>query len=143
MTIANSTVKIRAGRILSRLSHYRRYDAGEAPAALVQLLSKAEGQCLGYYSNDSNRAEDLVAVTEVGLCWQGRGEPAFVRYTDIEAAKVHLTKADDLVSADGLSFVLSSGGNAFVTILGGTDKFKDAFEFLRFVDRVREDIRGI
>ena len=43
---------------------------------------------------------------------------------------------------NGLKLALRDGSESHIPIRGGRGRFRDAYEFLRFLDRVLADLRG-
>jgi hypothetical protein len=92
---------------------------------------------IGIYRNSLEDLKDSIAVTDLGIhiyrssCWE------YVGYTQMESIAIPEEKQE----ADFLLVSLTNGRATNVPIRGGQGRFRDAFEFLRFLDRVIQDIQ--
>src|SRR5437868_5943809 len=132
-------VKSRVVRILKPLRRYR----DQSPDSLMTSIAATrvglqEGEiCLGVYENNPGCLEDSIIVTNLGLHIYRSGESLFIDYGQIESIEAPSVKE----TADRLKIRLSNGAMKDLPIQGGQGRFRDAFEFLRFLDRVKDDIR--
>jgi hypothetical protein len=138
-------VSRRAHRILRRVARCR-YLAGDpaaAPAWLPTASLGADERWLAVYENAPDSPVDAVAVTNVGLWLNEAGAWRRVRYGAIERSgpTPPVRTGQDKLRVTGLALDLADGSQATVPIRGGTDRTRDAWEFLRFVLRATADVR--
>jgi len=126
-------VRSRVHRILKRLSNFRELSGGsELPLALG-----ASEEAVGIYFNDISGFSSAILFTTEGLYLHQDESWLRVLYSDI--ARTVLPSAKTEVSGFGL--LLRDGTEIRLPVRGSRDgRFYDAFEVLRFVDRVRADM---
>jgi hypothetical protein len=130
-------VKSRASRILRRLASYSDLTRGSPVVPLwLREIPLQEGEhCLGIYENAPGGAADSVLVTNLGLhvCCGSRRE--YVAFDEIESVTTHQAKTE----VTELEVHRRDGRVTQVPVSGGHDRLRDAWEFVRFLNRVRED----
>lgn len=131
------TVRSRAHRTLKSLNHYEDFSEKE-PSSKIPLdeinLDENE-EIIGVYRNPGS-SDTNIAVTELGLRAKQANGWSFIRFDDIEEATAH---PPDKHEADSILLLLRSGEEVAVPVTGKNGRFRDVFEFLRFLDRVKED----
>jgi hypothetical protein len=90
----------------------------------------------GVYENYPGLLDKIIVVTDVGMYLRERGGWFGVRYADIVKAECGKTGKSE---TSEIILFLSSGLQKSLPIHGGTDRFRDAFEVVRFLDRVAKD----
>jgi len=96
-------------------------------------LNLAENEeYLGVYKNDFPESEFLIYVTNIGLHVSKKEKNSIIKYTDIRSTKISSDKQDDYY----ISLILESGEVFELLINGKNGKFRDKFEFVRFLERV-------
>jgi len=132
-------VKTRVARILKPLLNFRPIKAGslDVSPSLPAFALKEGEECYGVYENLPAEADETVAVTNLGLHILRRKKWQFVDYRQIR--KVDLVSPKQDVSE--LLVRLTNQESVLLPIRGGKGKFRDAFEFMRFIDRVTSDLR--
>lgn len=129
-------VQSRAHRILKDLSNYRDLSNITKEGVWGDLgLQEGEG-IIGIYENVPDSLENAIIVTKFGLHIQRAGRWKFINYDEIENSFI---PSGNKHKADRISITLVGGKEVFILIEGGNDKFRDVFEFLRFLDRVSKD----
>ncbi len=131
------SVRSRASRILRRLTAYRDLTAQspDHPPWIHEVPVQPGEQRLGVYENVPGSAEKSVVVTTLGL-YVRRGERwEFVRFEDIEAVVAPHQKTE----VAELALMHRDRHVTLMPITGGHGRFREAWEFLRFMDRVLED----
>lgn len=131
-------VKSRAVRILGHLRNYRDLTSGtkDIPAWAMKLHLQEGEELIGVYLNRPEDVEESIVVTTKGLYVDRNGRWEFVGYAEIKFIE---TPADKQ-TVDRLRLHLWNGRVTEIPVRGSYDRFKDAFEFLRFLDRVISDL---
>lgn len=129
-----TSVKSRVWRILRHLRNFEYLEerAGRGVAQIPGVLLQAGEVVLGVYRNHPGSLQDAVVVTDRGLWIDRPGPWDFISFRDVESVELVERKED----AENLSLRLSGGRSAILAVRGGTDRTRDALEFLRFLDRV-------
>jgi hypothetical protein len=140
MDTQRSIVRTRAHRILNRIPSYR--DLSEQPERSAwdcdNLELSAEEQCIGRYENDPTTTLGTIIVTDLRLFVRrelGWEEIKFNEITDV-------TLNSEKMQATGVIISLSNGETREIPVVGRQGRFLDVFEFLRFLRRVVDDLRG-
>jgi len=124
-----------AHRILKPLSSYYAFDEGSNGAlSHLERLPLQQGEVpLGIYKNTPENFRDAILVTDLGLHRQQGDGWLFVGYEQID----FIDPPGDKLTADGLSVHLLTHDILWLPVRGGHDRFRDVFEFLRFLERAR------
>lgn len=80
-----------------------------------------------------------IVVTSYSLLLENKGKWQKVSYASINKVLTPKTKID----IRGLQLVLNNGNEMWLPAQGGAEKTSDAFEFLRFINRVLADRASI
>lgn len=122
-------VRVKAKKILEPMSYYYSFKAGsDLPRNFDCLLSDEE--LIGYYENE---VTNNVLVTTKGIHVVSKEGCLYTNYEDIAGAYLpDVAKRD----ADLIELKLVDGRSMLVPIRHGNGKFRDVFEFVRFIDRV-------
>lgn len=124
-------VSVRANRILRPMKSYR--DVSNIDSAQLSLINFGPGEvCIGMYENSLG---DCVFITNKGLHILVSDSKRFISYADIVGIQPPFDKKEDT----SIFLILANGEKALVEIRNGSGRFKDVFEFSRFLDRVIED----
>jgi hypothetical protein len=126
-------VAIRAKRILKPMDRFRLLSEFSKEENLDRL-SKEE-ICIGVYENGDN-GKGCVFITNKGLLVRSNEEEQHVLFSDIADVHSPSDKQDDYV----INLVLLNGRKVSFEIRGARGRFRDVFEFTRFLDRVVSDI---
>jgi hypothetical protein len=142
-------VEIRAKRILTPLDSYEAIDETScSPSSLWEQMESRGAKPLGIYKNHRATAEEAILVSDVGLFLVLSDGVAFVDYRAVQ--RVDVTAKGTILSAETASSkseadgVLLNGESAspiFVPVRNGDRKYRDTFEFSRFVSRAAEDAK--
>jgi hypothetical protein len=133
-------VSSRASRILNALGAYRDLTIGQWPVDAPALPSFSDGeQLVGAYSNDWGKVSEPVLFTNKAIFVTGEDRTwRPVRFEDIERTVAPSGKE----KVKGFSLLLRDQSSVWLPIGGSkAGRFFDAFEVLRFVDRVLADSR--
>lgn len=135
-----------AHRILKRLRHYRPVPSAAAADLIRQAhppLQPGE-RLLGIYENVPGELNNSLWVTDRAVHVRADAEWCSVAYAAVERldARQSATRlsgaAVDKHQVDGIAARLSSGETVWLPVLGGHDRLRDAWGFLRFLMRAQE-----
>ncbi len=131
-------VKTRVTRILKPLVNFRTIKDGSLPVfpSLPELAFKEGEDCYGVYENLSAEADEAVVVTNLGLHFCREQKWEFIDYRQIKEVEIASPKE----TVDELLVHLTNQESVLLPIRGGKGRFRDAFEFMRFIDRVTSDL---
>ena len=130
------TVRSRAHRTLRKLSNFS-MDGANLDPIVGQFALRPEEELIGAYQNPQPTLR-WVVVTSLGLHSIEAGGSRYVPFNSI--AQVDASDKADV--AGDLVLSLASGERIVIPIRGGDGRFKDVFEFKRFLARVLEDQSG-
>jgi hypothetical protein len=133
-------VKSRASRILGRLASYRDLSPGPSagPPWLEDVGLRQGEEWIGLYENSPGAADDCVVVTSFGLHLRRGQGWEFLGFGQIESVVTVEPKGE----VSELRVQRLDGRVTIVPVRGGRDRFRDAWEFMRFLDRAKGDMRG-
>jgi len=92
----------------------------------------------GFYENAVGKVDDILLFTDQGMYWLNSGNWIRLRYSDIRSTE---WPKEEKMDAKELSLNTRSG-QLQIPILGGTEHTRDLFSFMRFFDRVIEDLEN-
>jgi hypothetical protein len=131
---AGVTVKSRAHRTLRHLQSYEM--APSLDLTRLRTPPLREGECwLGVYWNNPQQIDDSILFSDQRLCVHRSESWTCIDYASISDVTVPHQKH----TANGLT-IHHGTEETYVPIRGGESKLRDAWEVLRFLDRVREDL---
>jgi hypothetical protein len=133
----NSLVLSRAHRILKPLANFHEIEDSSIDInEVIDKVNLQEGEVLiGVYEN---RESDYVIVSNMGIRIMNLDSIDFIDYRSID--KVEIPSGMEKMTLDRTHIHLGEGRIIKLYITGGNDKFRDVFEFVRFLDRVTVDI---
>jgi hypothetical protein len=124
-----------AHRTLKHFSRYRDLSEGQEP--LTSLPLNASERPLGIYRNEPDDITDAVLFTTEGLYVNRNGSWVQLLYRDIDRTLFPDSKSE----VKGLKILRRDGSEFWLPVRGSKDgRFYDAFEVLRFLDRVQDDL---
>ena len=124
-------VETRANRILKPMDRFRFLDSSSMEGDLGGLAE--DEACIGIYDNDVGGGKEDVVVTNKGLLIRSKERnEKHVLFADIADVRSPSDKQDDYT----VWLVLLNGVEVSLEIRGERGKFRDIFEFTRFLDRV-------
>jgi hypothetical protein len=129
-------VTSRVWRILRPISRFRYFNETDNPAPKNIPLQATEHP-IGAYMNEPDSFKESVIVTDLSLILEHESTWVPIPYAAIDRPMTPEAK----VNVRGLSVLLRNGATVQIR-LGGTPPFSDAFEFLRFLNRVLADRQG-
>lgn len=130
---AKVSVKSRAHRTLRALSCFRMGPFAASEIFARERMRPGE-EVIGVYQNSDPLAGQIV-VTSLGLHVLQNGEVRVVPFESIVQVQGPSTKEQD----QDVVLSLSDTQRVVIRIAGGHDRFKDVFEFRRFLARVLLD----
>jgi len=133
---ARILVSERVHRILRTMDSFR-VGGGSTDDPAFPVLADAE-RCLGIYRNTAGTLAGAIVVTDRGLLLQRSRGWEFIAYGDLAAVD---TEGSSKRRVSALMLTLQDGKRRRLPVAGGTDRFRDAFEWKRFLLRVIEDGR--
>jgi hypothetical protein len=125
-------VQSRAHRILKQLSAYE--DWTDATPDVAFRLHDEEN-LIGVYHNSSKKSEENILITDRRLIFRD----VHLSFDEITSCDIPGTGSQEKQNADRVTVTLGKGRTVDLPITGGTERFRDAFSFLRFLDRVVAD----
>lgn len=127
----------RSIRILKPLSRYKQVHGSNIidPYTHLGVLHPDE-VIIGVYDNSEEGSADVTLVTDQGIHVFMNQAWSYFDYGNIVDVATPTDKA-----AEGLNIRLKSGDTFWLPVRGTKGRFRDTFEFLRFLDRVVEDVR--
>jgi hypothetical protein len=132
--------KSRAKRILAHLSQYEDLTTSAAPPAWLDDLAPGEKETLlGVYHNAPGAPDDSIVVSDAGLCVWRNGSWDSLRYADIAA--IESPVAAEKHRVDQLTVHMVDGRSMTLPVRGGDAKLRDAWAFVRFLNRVVADLQ--
>jgi hypothetical protein len=127
------TTAVWVHRVLKKMAAYRATTTGEG--WLVPIPAEA-GPVLGVYRNGEGE-EDQVFVADRGLIYHDVSGWAFIAFDALVDIRLPDDKTDD---DDRLRVRLANGDHRSIPIMGRRDRFRDVYEFSRFLSRVRDQV---
>ena len=136
MTImSTSGPRVRAYRILKKMKRFEWFEVASAVRPADLPLERGES-ALGAYVNTPGSLTDTVIVTDRALLVCRGSTWGRTAYSRMATADVEGPRDD----AHGLVIRLKDGAAISIPVRRGRGRFRDAWEFLRFVDRVIGDL---
>lgn len=132
-------VESRVHRILQPLARYRQIRAEDGRPSCPYPTMRVNERLLGMYDNCPGEADGVIVVTNMGFHLQSCGNWISIYFDQL--SHVETPAVDEKMSVERLQVVLKSGERVTIPIRGGTESFRDAWEFVRFLNRVIGDIR--
>lgn len=129
----------RAHRTLSALASFRGLSENyELPVGMPQLPKLLPGEVpIGIYLNDAATFTDLVFFSSEGVCVFRSGHWEQVKFSEI----TRTVAPDSKEKVAGFNLQLRNGESFWLPITGNkAGRFFDAFEVIRFFDRVLADL---
>lgn len=136
-------IKARAHRILRRLPHYLAIDeASSDEKTELEEFELQDGEAiLGIYENIPHQLRERVVISTRGLylfkdeAWQ------HITYASMSEVKPTAPDKEGKMNASMLAIKLKTGEEIEIPVKGGTDRTRDIWSFIQFLDRVIEDIK--
>lgn len=134
-------LRSRIHRILLPMANFQSISNVDSPIhGDLQALRQGE-TLLGIYSNTPKKLEESVWITTRGLYIFRGDQRDVVDYSDMMDVRVPDMPNDQKLLVDTL-LVSTHTVEVTVPIKGGEGRFKDVWQFLRFLLRVRDDFQG-
>lgn len=135
----NISVFSRAHRALRSTSRF--HFARSEPAFLDpyrHMIGDGRGEIIGIYENPVGAEPQAVVVTEFGLLTLNPGSTPWIEFSQIASVKGPGEKLD----GQDILLTLQSGEVFALRVAGRDGRFSDVFGFVRFLDRVLEDLHA-
>ena len=135
-------IESRLHRILRPLRMFKVLGEWSQLQQLVETPSPLDEneRLLGIYENHRDSVDQAVVFTDVGMYLREEGGWFGLRYDDVVKAGFGNSGK---VETSEITLLLRSGLRKSVPIRGGTGRFRDGCQVLRFLDRSAEDRSGI
>lgn len=136
----NRIIFSRAYRILRHSANFHPIkDASlEIVAQIKDIHLLDDEEFIGVYENSSGENASSILVSNLGIRVISPISVDFVDYRFID--KVEIPAGVDKVKLDHLFIHLKDGQTKTIFLSGGHEKFKDVYEFIHFLDRVKDDV---
>jgi hypothetical protein len=131
------TPAARAHRILDALKSW--HSEPPLPAAFEASQLGTEEQAIGWYDNGAKASPVIVTSTALWV----RSEKAWCSIPYSRISQVEGPGEADPRDASGVFVELFDSSRLEIRILGGDARFRDAWEFMRFLLRVVEDTKRV
>lgn len=128
------TVASRVKRTLHRMSRFHLVGSEDLPL-LPNFTLLEDERAIGAYLNNPKSLRSAIVVTDLSLIYESKNSWIAIPYASI--AKV--MTPDRKLEVRELQLLLRDGSAFTIPICGGTSRTSDAFEFLRFLNRVLAD----
>lgn len=130
-------IRSRAHRILKRMTNYTSFDVDSAildNLRTERIELPTNDELLGIYTNAPDEFRALIIISTLGIrifedAW------LFISYAEISDVSVPLSEEVGKLQANTLLLELASGDTKTLLIKGGDAKFRDVWEFSRFMNR--------
>lgn len=130
-------VKSRLHRTIKNFENYHELNDENSKLLLENLDLLEDEVCYGVYENTPEKKEERIAITNKGLCIWRKNEWVRIYYLDIKEIRMEENKQ----TIDSLTLILLNDVTFQLPIKGHKGKFKDIFNFTRFLDRVISDLK--
>jgi hypothetical protein len=138
-------LRSRVHRILKRMSKYQTATDSYSQLRREGYAFREGEEILGVYEN-SDAITDNIIVTTFGLLIFSNGDWKRIDYADMRKANAptdhHTDKSVAKRTAENIELQLRSGEVVEFIVTGGTDRTRDVWSFLRFMDRVIGDYKS-
>ena len=146
----NSLIAQRAHRAFSGMPRYVHLDTREATERWNGVLRPNE-VALGLYQDESSSVRSCIVLTDRGLHLKSAetGRWNAIDYADIERVGPLLTTEDATNGTasikreiDSVTVHLQNGRSVVIAVTGGGTRFRDAYQFYRFLRHAVVDARA-
>jgi len=141
-----TSVKSRAYRTLKRFENFtsNKKECEKFLSEVDKELYVHKEDLVGVYFNEPTKPYFSIGIFERGLLfWDSNikvdNNFKFINFRNIKDHKTSEYKH----TASYIKLILESGEMAVLPILGGKGKFRDVFEFQRFLVRVLDDLQSV
>lgn len=128
-------VRSRVWRILRHLSDFTMHGDGEELVLPRDILRQGE-ELLGIYWNHPGSWREAIIVTNRGLHLLRRKGATVLDYSDMERSR----RVGEKTQIQSLDIPLRGGQIVRLPVLGHHGRTRDSLSFMRFLDRVFEDL---
>lgn len=126
-------IKARARKILNPMGNYHSLEGQPVPDYLPNDLLAHNEECIGVYENSEG---NYVLITDFGLSVISGTVHASAPFKDIEEV---IIPNKDKLNVEQVQLRMIGNKSILVPIKHGNGKFKDVYEFIRFIDRVLDE----
>jgi hypothetical protein len=98
---------------------------------------------LGIYENAPGQVDNCAVITTAGLHVYAAGDWEFAAYDSIRGVRPipPVEHSQDKLVVSALALDLLDGSTLDLPIYGGDERHRDAWEVMRFIDRVTHDVQ--
>ena len=128
-------IESRAFRILFKLV---RFNQKKNNLFTDEIPLRINEKILGAYENYPNKKKEIVIVTDSALHIYHKSAWSSIYYEQISCVETPSKHEKRLI--EKLDLRLKSGAVETIPVRGGIERFRDAWEFLRFLNRVISDV---
>lgn len=123
-----------ASRVHRTLEDLKWFTPGTESKPFVLLDDE---KMLGKYGVRDENHQPEIGISDRGIHFQIYGKETFVPFEKIKRAEA----AGEKTETTGVNLTLIDGSMIFLPIIGGEGRFRDAWSFVRFFDRVIADLQ--
>ena len=136
-------IKSRAHRILHRLDGYHPVsEISSIPVSAWNEIPRAvDEELIGYYINLGEEYKEVIVVTTRSLYILANDKWHPIAYTDIQS--VEPQAVEEKHNVNSLQLYIKTGGVVVIPVTGGRGRFRDVWQFLRFLSRVVKAVQSI
>lgn len=135
-------VLTRAKRILKPIENFKSEFKGNIATYHSDLLIHEDEILIGIYENVPKSLKNAVGISDKSLYVEQNG-----KWVKIEFSKIKKIQSPDKSSDSkenlGVFVQYNDGKNLLIPVWGGTSRFRDVYEFTRFLMRVNEDTKAV
>lgn len=137
----NNLIRSRAHRILKSFERYQNLEDQDIAVLIENGLQLQTGEeLIGMYKNHDDNFSETIVITTLGL-HVFFDEWDLVEYSQINKVSIPLNYSKDKFLADRILVQLKHGSEIEIPVTGEHGKLRDAWEFLRFLQRVQKDFQ--
>ena len=129
------TIASRAHRALRGLPRFQFASSVSLEISGIDSDDNTHGEIIGVYENPSGVEPSHIVIADSAIGCVEASEFHWIQYDHI----VRIEGPKEKLAADRIDVVLRSGETVQLRIAGGEGKFRDVFNFVRFLDRVLLD----
>lgn len=130
-------IESRVHRCLRHMARFKRFADDDSDRIFPNTPILDHERLLGVYENHPGQMEEMVVVTDLGLHIYASGGWSSAHYANMKRVVPFLP--DGKRSVETLFVELGSGTLYGVPVSGGTERTRDAWGFLRLLNRVIAD----
>jgi hypothetical protein len=135
------SIKSRIHRTIKDFDNYSEISTSNSVLLLDGLELNENETPYGVYENVRGVKDGRIVITNLGLHLFSKNHWSFVNYTEIESVSIDL-KGSEKQNSEFLRVKLKIKTELLIPVKGNQGKFRDIFQFSRFLNRVIGDIKS-